>query len=73
MTPQDKELLLQDLCARLPYKVIVDYSYNCFDVYNGNHVFHNSKRILTCSLLDVFISSRGNEKGEYNLKFCTFD
>ena len=65
MTPQDKELLLQDLCARLPYNAIVDYSYNVFDVYNGNHVFHNSKCILTCSLLDVFISTRRNEKGEY--------
>ena len=65
MIKQDQELLLRDLCARLPYNAIVDYSYNVFDVYNGNHVFHNSKCILTCSLLDVFISPRQNEKGEY--------
>ena len=25
MTPENKELLLQDLCARLPYGVIVKY------------------------------------------------
>ena len=27
MTQGDKELLLQDLCARLPYGVILDYSF----------------------------------------------
>ena len=26
MTQEDKELLLQDLCARLPYKVMVNYN-----------------------------------------------
>lgn len=65
MTREQKDLLLKDLCSRLPYKVIVDYSYNVFDVYNGNHVFHDSKCNLTCSLLDVFISTRQNEKTEY--------
>ena len=65
MTQEDKELLLTDLCARLPYKVIVDYGYNAFDVHNGNYVKHGSKCILKCYLLDVFMSSRQNEKGEY--------
>lgn len=65
MNPEDKKLLLKDLCTRLPYKVIVDYSYNAFNVHNGNYVEHGTKRILTCYLLDVFISPRQDEKGEY--------
>ena len=42
MTPEDKDLLLQDLCARLPYGVIVnvngfDYDYNdkLTQIYKG--------------------------------------
>ena len=31
MTQEDKELLLKDLCARLPYGVIVDYKENEFE------------------------------------------
>lgn len=68
MTQEDKELLLKDLCSRLPYKVIVDYSYNAHDLRKGNYVKnvkHGSKCILTCDLLDVFMSPRQNEKGEY--------
>ena len=65
MTQEDKELLLKDLCARLPYDVIVDYAYNAFSVRNGHYVKYGSKRILDCNLLDVFISPRQNEKGEY--------
>ena len=65
MTQENKELLLKDLCAKLPYDVMVDYGYNAFDVRNGNYVKHGSKRILDCDLLDVFISPRQNEKGEY--------
>ena len=65
MTQEDKKLLLQDLCARLPHKVVVDYGYNAFDVRNGNYVKHGSKCILKCYLLDVFMSPRQNEKGEY--------
>ena len=62
---KNKELLLQDLCARLPYNVIVEYAYNAFDVHNGNYVKHGSKCILKSYLLDVFMSPRQNEKGEY--------
>ena len=65
MTQENKELLLKDLCAKLPYDVIVDYGYNAFDVRKGNYVKRGSKRILDCDLLDVFISRRQNEKGEY--------
>lgn len=65
MKQEDKQLLLKDLSARLPYGVIVDYSYNAFDIHNGNYVKHGSKCILKCYLLDVFISPRQNEKGEY--------
>lgn len=65
MTQEEKELLLKDLSARLPYKVIVDYGHNAFDVHNGNYVKYGSKCILKCYLLDVFMSPRQNEKGEY--------
>ena len=68
MTQEDKELLLKDLCARLTYEVIVDYSYNAYDLHKGNyvkHAKHGTKCILSCSLLDVFISPRQDEAGEY--------
>lgn len=68
MTQEDKELLLKDICSRLPYKVIVDYDYNAHELRKGNyvkHTKHGSKCILTCDLLDVFMSPRQNEKGEY--------
>ena len=65
MTQEDKELLIKDLCARLPYDVIVDYAHNAFDVHNGYYMKHESKCILSCYLLDVFISPRQNEEGEY--------
>ena len=32
ITREDKELLLQDLCGRLPYGVIVDYKENEFEI-----------------------------------------
>ena len=31
MTQEDKDLLLKDLCARLPYGVITDYKENAFE------------------------------------------
>ena len=65
MTQEEKELLLKDLCARLPYDVIVDYAHNAFDVHKGYYIEHGSKCILSCYLLDVFISPRQNEEGEY--------
>lgn len=64
MTQEGKELLLKDLSARLPYKVIVDYGYSGFDVHNGNYEKRWSKCTLICSLLDVFMSQQ-DEKGEY--------
>lgn len=66
MKQEDKQLLFKDLCARLPYKkLIVDYAYNAYDVRKGNHVKHGSNYILDCYLLDIFISPRQNEEGEY--------
>lgn len=59
-----KELLLQDLSARLPYRVVVDYAHNAFDVHKGHYVKKGSC-ILDCYLLDTFISPRQNENGEY--------
>lgn len=65
MTQEQKDLLLKDLCARLPYRVVVDYAHNAFDVHKGHYVKHGSKCILNCYLLDTFISPRQNEEGEY--------
>lgn len=65
MTKKEKDLLIKDLCARLPYDVIVDYAHNAFNVHNGYYIEHGSKCILSCYLFDVFISPRQNEEGEY--------
>ena len=65
MTRENKKLLLQYLSAALFYKVVVDYAHNAFDVHNGNYIKYGSKCILNCYLLDIFISPRQNEKGEY--------
>lgn len=65
MTKKEKDLVIKDLCARLPYDVIVDYAHNAFDVHKGRYIKHGSKCILSCYLLDVFISPRQNEEGEY--------
>lgn len=43
MSKEEKELLLQDLCARLPYGVIVDVN------------FYNKTKGLSCDLLKDFI------------------
>ena len=46
MTQEDKELLLKDLCARLPYGVIVrvysnngDYNYSLTGIINSQHKY----------------------------------
>lgn len=48
MKPEDKQLLLKDLCARLPYGVIGEYSWKGNEPYN---------RELTGSLFDELKSS----------------
>ena len=48
MTQEDKELLLKDLCARLPYGVIGLYTWKCRNSYN---------RELTGNLYDELKSS----------------
>lgn len=68
MKQEDKELLLRYLSMALPYKVVIDYNYNGFKMHKGNYVNcikQGSKCLLDCDLLDVFISPRQNEKGEY--------
>ncbi len=65
MTKNEKDLVIKDICTRLPYDVIVDYAHNAFDVHKGRYIKHGSKCILSCYLLDVFISPRLNEEGEY--------
>ena len=61
MTQEEKSLLLKDLCARLPYEVIVDYAYNTFK----NGLKEGKLTILTCNILSTFISPRMNETNEY--------
>ena len=50
MTQEDKELLLKDLCARLPYgvKVLVDNKHWCdFDGHTPSKItFDNSYRLI---------------------------
>lgn len=65
MTKNEKDLVIKDLCARLPYDVIVDYAHNAYNIHKGYYIEHGSKCILSCYLLDVFISPRQNEEGEY--------
>ena len=62
---EKKEQLLRDLSARLPYRVVVDYAHNAFALHKGHYLKSGTKNILTCYLLDVFISPRQNEEGEY--------
>lgn len=68
MIKEDKELLLKYLCMALPYKIVIDYSYNGFKMHKGNYVNcikQGSKCLLDCDLLDVFMSPRQNKEGEY--------
>ena len=65
MTKKEKDLVIKDLCARLPYDVIVDYAHNAYNIHKGYYIKHDSKCILSCYLLDIFISPRQNEEGEY--------
>lgn len=65
MEQKYKELLIRYLCMALPYKVVIDYSYNAFNIRKGDYVKQGSKCLLDCDLLDVFISPRQNEEGEY--------
>ena len=54
MKKEDKELLLKDLCARLPYKVKVygNYRYN-----NGDRIVEDKKiEALDLSILDWFVN-----------------
>ena len=44
MTPEEKQLLLKDLCARLPYGVKVDVD------------FYHATKELSCDLLQDFIT-----------------
>lgn len=62
---EKKEQLLRDLTARLPYRVVVDYAHNALALHKGHYLKSGTKNILTCHLLDVFISPRQNEEGEY--------
>ena len=40
MTQEDKELLLQDLCARLPYGVVVNYNNSARPLFNISPTQH---------------------------------
>ena len=52
MKKEDRELLLRDLCARLPYKVKVYGNYN-----NGDRIVDDKKiEVLDLSSLDWFVN-----------------
>lgn len=54
MTNEEKELLLKDLCARLPYgvKIYGNYRYS-----NGDDIVDNKKiKVLDLSALDWFVN-----------------
>lgn len=51
MTQEDKELLLKDICARLPYNPLVEYkgeSYNVLGIAHGRLVL--CKPFMSCTL-----------------------
>jgi len=51
MTQEDKDLLLKDLCARLPYNPIVEYkgeTYNVLGITSGRLVL--CKPFMSCTL-----------------------
>ena len=73
MTKEDKELLFHDLCARLPYGVIVRHA-NCIidDNYNETGEFHYTKGYLydICRMDDMtttIIESEGEGEGYENI------
>ena len=43
MTQEDKELLLKDLCARLPYGVKVEYKNEIFDIEHVSPMYEEVK------------------------------
>ena len=58
MTQEEKDLLLKDLCARLPYNVMGEYSWKCGNPY---------KRELTGNLMPELINSF-NSTGDSEFK-----
>lgn len=54
MTKEDEDLLLKDLCARLPYEVIVYGNYRYLD---GDKIVDDEKvEVLNLSKLDWFVN-----------------
>jgi len=53
MTQEDKELLLKDLCARLPYKVIVHIIYNTKEPCYGELTLKDIQWFIDCKIQDI--------------------
>ena len=65
---KDKELLLKYLCMALPYEIVIDYSYNALEMRKGSCkscIKQDTESLLDFDLLDIFMSPRQNENGEY--------
>ena len=64
MTQEDKELLLKDLCARLPYEVIVSIPYPTYVI--GKNAEKVDIRLIsvdvldnTCTVGDLYVRNSG--------------
>lgn len=51
MTQEEKELLLKDLCARLPYGVLIEVDYLCNDEWQSK--YPTNKDVNTLKTIDL--------------------
>lgn len=81
MTQKDKDLLLKDLCARLPYEVKVQYEDGIFTIDHISAMYEevklNTPNNYTIDVLDIKpylypMSSMTEEQKEDLFKFCNF-
>lgn len=79
MTKQDKQLLLRDLCARLPYNVVIrctdnDTDYKCFLTTNIlNELLYSIEYYDYKPYLRPMSSMTEEEKNEYFGRTMTID
>lgn len=78
MTQEDKELLLKDLCARLPYNVRIRHYVNDIDFYSNPLMTYdidqlkNNKAIIK-PYLRPMLSMTEEEKIEYRQKQTNYE
>ena len=65
MTQEDKELLLKDLCARLPYGVNVEYTFKVTDIEtNAEEIITKPLFIYSINTLDNMTVSGIDDEGD---------